>query len=589
MFARPSKITDQRAQNYSLTVSTIRAFAMCRFIVTKSQFGISPVAAGTLAVIALLATLKLPGQSQQQPPESATLQGIVRDSRGHPVAAASVHLQIRGGMQTLSAQADAEGKYRFAALSPGAYTLRAEMPGYSAANFGPLVLGPKEARSIDLTLAQPPSPPQSSSTGIPSSGSPEFFDEPNFTVAGVTDTTTLGGHGSDAVLRNKEALAKETALLGRTSPGGLRLESSVSNEERLLRETAAREPESFDANHRLGQLLVADGKAREALPYLERASRLNPDNFENAYELALACTDIGEYERADRNVRALLLGHGRARQDQAKLHHLHGDVEEKLGNPLEAVREYQLAAELDASESNLYDWGAELLMHRAAAPAIEIFTKGNRLFPRSVRMLVGLGLSWYAHGSYEKAAQYLCDASDLNPGDPDPYLFLGKIQNGEKTQPDALVERLRRFVVLQPENALANYYYAVSLWKARKNPEDVRTLSQVQSLLEKSVHLDPKLGVGYLQLGILHSERRDFSRAISAYQQTIEVSPQLEEAHYRLAQAYRQTGQKLKAQEELQIYDQISKRKTEDAERQRREVRQFVYTLRDRPSALKPQ
>jgi tetratricopeptide (TPR) repeat protein len=204
-------------------------------------------------------------------------------------------------------------------------------------------------------------------------------------------------------------------------------------------------------------------------------------------------------------------------------------------------------------------------------------------------MLVGLGVSWYARGSYEPAVQRLCEASDLNPDDSGPYLFLGKIQNVEKMQSDALVERLRRFVTLQPENAMATYYYAVSLWEGRKNPEDNETLAQVESLLEKAVHLDPKLGPAYLQLGILYSERNDFPEAILSYQRAIEVNPSLEEAHYRLAQAYRQTGQKLKAQEELQVYGQISKQKAADAERERHEIQQFVYTLRDRPSALEPQ
>jgi tetratricopeptide (TPR) repeat protein len=288
-------------------------------------------------------------------------------------------------------------------------------------------------------------------------------------------------------------------------------------------------------------------------------------------------------------LRALLTVQNKKGQEKAELHHLLGDVEEKLSNSLDAVREYQRAAELSPSEANLFDWGAELLMHRVPEPAIEVFTRGNHVFPHSVRMLVGLGVSWYARGSYELAVQRLCEASDLNPDDSSPYLFLGKIQNVEKMQSDALVERLRRFVTLQPENAMANYFYAVSLWEGRKNPEDNETLAQVQSFLEKAVHLDPELGPGYLQLGILYSERKDFSKAISAYQQTIEVNPSLEEAHYRLAQAYRQTGQKLKAEEELRVYDQISKRKAADAERERHEIQQFVYTLRDRPSALEPQ
>src|SRR5580704_12771287 len=45
-------------------------------------------------------------------------------------------------------------------------------------------------------------------------------------------------------------------------------------------------------------------------------------------------------------------------------------------NPVEAARAYQRAAELDPSESNLFDWGTELLTHRAADQAVEVFSKG---------------------------------------------------------------------------------------------------------------------------------------------------------------------------------------------------------------------
>jgi tetratricopeptide (TPR) repeat protein len=296
-------------------------------------------------------------------------------------------------------------------------------------------------------------------------------------------------------------------------------------------------------------LLVDEGKAGEALAYLKRASQLNPGD--------------------------------------AELHHVLGDVEEKLGNPLDAVREYQRAAELSPSELNLFDWGADLLMHRAFEPAIEVFTKGNRVFPHSGRMLAGLGVAWYARGSYDQAAQHLCDASDLNPDDPNPYLFMGRMQNAETTKSECLVERLRRFVALQPENALANYYYALSLWNRRE--ASAESLAHVESLLEKAVHLDPKFGAGYLQLGILYAQRGDSSQAIAAYQKATEANPGLEEAHYRLAQAYSRTGEKAKAQAELQLYEELSKKTAEQVERERREIQQFVYTLRDRTSGSQPQ
>src|ERR1700719_4083640 len=142
----------------------------------------------------------------QDPPTSAALEGSVRDSRGKFVAAAVV--QLKGADQTLTARADDSGTYRFAALSAGAYTLSVEVTGQGAATSGPFVLAPKERRAIDLTLSTP---------------KPEFFDEPAFIVAGVADSTSRGGHGSDAILRSSEELAKATASLGResVSPGDI--------------------------------------------------------------------------------------------------------------------------------------------------------------------------------------------------------------------------------------------------------------------------------------------------------------------------------------------------------------------------------
>ena len=540
---------------------------MRRLRLTVQQSGFIPasrVASGVLAVIAMLIPAMIQAQSSSA---SATLQGAVRDSKARPVAGATVYLQVKDGAETVSTHSDAAGNYRFAGLREGVYMLRVEAQGHGQSTFGPCVLGPKEAKQLDLTLEV--------------GGAPEFFDEPQFTVAGVTDGTNLGGHGSNAVVRTKESLARDIASLSAKPPSGSLPPSAADTNESSLRATADREPGNFDANHRLGKSLVASGKAPQALTYLERASQLEPGNYENAYLLALAYADSGQYQRARANAQALLTAREKPGQkDEAELHHLLGDMEEKSGNPLEAVRQYQKAAELDPSEPYFFDWGSELLLHRAVQPAIEVFNKGNRLFPHSARMLVALGVAWYSNGSYDQAAQRLCEASDMNPNDPKAYLFLGKIQSVETTQSECSTERLARFAKLQPENALASYYYAVNLWKRRKGPNDAESLAQVESLLTKAVALDSRLGIGYLQLGVLYSERGDFARAVLSYQEAIKVNPELEEAHYRLAQAYKRTGDKVRAEQELQLYNQISKKKDEAVERERRESRQFVYRLR---------
>jgi tetratricopeptide (TPR) repeat protein len=378
-------------------------------------------------------------------------------------------------------------------------------------------------------------------SGVAKRGQPEFFDEPQFTVAGVTDPTNLGGHGSDTIVRTKEALATDAASLGREAPPI---------------------PSLTDADYRA------------------------------TYELARSYANAGQYDRARATLREALdrdkIGQRLSAQDQAGLHHLLASVEERLGNPVEAVQEYQCAADLDPSEMNLYDWGAELLVHLAPEAATAVFVKGNRLFPHSVRMLTGLGVAWYARGSYDRAAQCLGEASDLDPSDPNPYLLLGKMLTAETAQPQGLAERLERFARLQPENAQASYYYAVSLWKQRSNPEDHKTWGQVESLLEKAVRLDPKLAPAYLQLGILYAERKDFLRAIAAYRSSIEADPGLVQGHYRLAQAYKRAGEVQKAQQELQVYEQLAKKTQEEVERRRHEIRQFVYTVEGR-AAVQPQ
>jgi tetratricopeptide (TPR) repeat protein len=386
---------------------------------------------------------------------SATLEGIVRDSSGHPVGAANVYLQSKATGESQTTHSDAGGSYRFSGLRSGAYLLRLQ-----AGTSRPITLADGEAKKIDLTVEY------------------AFFDEPNFIVAGVTDPISRGGHGSDTVQRSTEALAKAAAAL-----------------------------------------------------------REEPDQGPAAAE--------------------------------------------KRGDPLTAVREYQRAAELEPSEPNLFNWGAELLKHRAAEPATEVFAKGHRLFPRSTRLLLGLAAAWYACSDYDRAARLFFEACDLNPSDPAPYMFLGKVQSIEFAKMPGYVERLERFAKLHPDDAWANYYYAAGLWNQRKGPEDAGTPARVRELLHKAVHLDPSLGAAYLLLGIVFADQNDDARAIDAYQKSILVSPWMDEPHYRLGQAYERTGKKEKARQELEAYEQLSRTSQQEAERERKEIQQFVFEMGD--------
>jgi len=241
------------------------------------------------------------------------------------------------------------------------------------------------------------------------------------------------------------------------------------------------------------------------------------------------------------------------------------------GNALEAARELQRAAEADPSEANLFNWGAEILTHRAADQAVEVFSKGHRLFPRSTRTLLGLAVALYSRGSYDPAAQAFFDAADLDPADPAPYLFLGKVSSAAITGAPGYATRMERFAKLHPENAWANYYYAATL---------ARTTPRKRELLEKAVRLDPMLADAFVMLGTLYADEENLPKAVDAFRSAIQANPQLEEAHYRLAMAYRKTGEANKARQELELYQQLQKQAAEAQERERSEIQQFVFGLK---------
>ena len=265
----------------------------------------------------------------------------------------------------------------------------------------------------------------------------------------------------------------------------------------------------------------------------------------------------------------------------ADLHRLKGDTAEKEGRPLEAVHEYQLAAEADPSEPNLFAWGAELLLHRAFEPAIGGFSSGHRQFPASVRMAVGLSIATYDRGYTERGEQLLLQACDINPEDPTAYLFLGRLQEAERIVLPGWIDKLHRFAGLAPGNPMAHYYYAVAL--SKQTPASIDN-SVVESELKKAIDLDPKLGKAYLQLGILLAEKKETSAALDAFKKAIENLAFPDEGHYRLAQIYRQSGQTEKARTELALYHETSQKRTREEEEQRHQIQQFVYTLREQKS-----
>jgi len=542
-----------------------------------------------LSAVVVLVTLVLPAAAvaQQSSPKysgGVTIQGTVLSFDGKPVSDAVVSLEKKDSTGAVETKTNSAGAFAFSSLSTGSYRLRAGKSGSSSRTTTVIASSENGMEKVDLVLQAPRLASDSDTSSASAVQAMEFADQPNFTVAGVTDWTAVGGHGSDSTLRTSEALASETLTLKPESSGhGTASASGDVSEEREseseLRAALASAPGNFDANHRLGKLYLRAGRYPEAVPLLESAYRIDPANDGNRYDLALAYEGGGDLLKARRLIHELL-----EKQQSADLHRLAGELDEKLGDPLSAVHEYQQAVKLDPSELNYFEWGSELLLHRAVWQAQEVFHRGTDAYPKSARMQIALGSALFAGAEYNEAALRFCNASDLNPADPSPYIFMGKIQMAAPNSLKCVGPKLARFVQQQPGSSIANYLYAMSILKHQEQLPDKQAVQQAEALLTKAVTIDSKCSEAYLQLGIISASQSDFDKAIGFYTKAIEANPQLADAHYRLGVAYDRTGQSAKAKQEFKLHDQMKQQQVEDTERQRREVKQFLIVQPKEPA-----
>lgn len=492
------------------------------------------------------------------------LSGRVVDETGKPAPNAQVYAEPRDGMKVVQTEADTSGEFLIRSLKPGSYTIHAASHGVESKR-STLGVAKDSRQNITIVLNSAGVQDTSGAGAAESGDGISLLDKPNFAVAGVTDWTAVGGHGSDATLRTSEELNREAlALQAQTPVAGMSV-AKAEEENKLLAAVSA-SPSSYETNRDLGSFYVKQAQFQKAIPFLEKAARLNGERPVDEYNLAMACNGAGDFASAKLHIQRALL-----QSDAASFHRLSGEIEEKLGNPLAAVQQYQRATQLDPNEANYFAWGTELLLHRAIWQAVDVFANGAKKYPASMRMKTAWGAALFAGALYNEAAEKICEASDMDSAAREPYLFAGQIVVTSSSVNKCVGPMLERFVRQHPEDAKANYFYAMLLLKQGGTP----ALDRSRQLLMRTVALDPKFSDGYLQLGIMLAGQKDYGGAIAYYRKALEADSQNSEAHYRLGVAYDRTGEPTQARAEYQMHEQIDAVNAARTETERRAVKQF--------------
>ena len=339
------------------------------------------------------------------------------------------------------------------------------------------------------------------------------------------------------------------------------------------------DPRNYEAAHNLAELYLRENKFRDAVPLLEKAEEIRPEIYANGYDLALGEALLGRFEESRKLTERLF-----SQRNSAELHSLLGRIDEGQSRYIDAANEFAAAARMDPSEDNLFVWGSELLSHRTYQPAIDVFQDGTRRFPKSPRLWIGLGMSLYSRGEYEQSIRSLMTAADLDPSDPRCYVFLSKAYLSSPDQADDAILRFKKYADLEPKNALAQYYYAMGLWKGRRAETPETDYKSVETLLLRSIALDGTIADVHLQLGILYSEQHEFERSFTEYKRALQLDPLLADAHFRLGRYFLHTGEKKRAESEFEIFRKLQSEHQTEIDKERSEVQQFVVATKVLPS-----
>ncbi len=227
-------------------------------------------------------------------------------------------------------------------------------------------------------------------------------------------------------------------------------------------------------------------------------------------------------------------------------------------------------------ELQTFSRGNGLLLQGDYQQAISFFQQATARYPRSARLLLGLGVADYSSGRYADALDALCRAVDLNPSERAAYFFLAQTYAASPLKTEEVLSRFERYAKSQPKDAAAQYYYAFCLWRsgaAGRNPADA---DRVEQALRSALALDPSLVDAHFQLGVVLSGQHRDEQALEEFERVIALQPGFAEAHYRVAQVYQRAGQTDRAEAELAEYDRLRKQSASGDEKLRDDVRRLL-------------
>ena len=310
---------------------------------------------------------------------------------------------------------------------------------------------------------------------------------------------------------------------------------------------------------------------RDPLTYFSHIAKLNPGEYNGHYNLGLALMDLKRYEEAETPARRAIEiepNSSSAYQNLAVITHNLGRYEETLAALKKATElaDKQTAEQFYhighiAAEVKRYDEAEQYLLQALDMdPGNPDFTNqlmfvylgagryadALTLDPNIVPNLMQMGASHFNQGNYAEALERYQHAAAIDPKDADIHLDLGTVMVKLKGPEEAL-KHYEQALAIDPERQAALRQVATIHYQQTRYEQALQGYRRLIALAPDDASAHAEEGLALVQLNRWQEAQSSFERAL-------ELDPSQHQALSQLAARYFETGQYEQA---LALFQQI--------------------------------
>lgn len=285
-----------------------------------------------------------------------------------------------------------------------------------------------------------------------------------------------------------------------------------------------------------GEILVKKGSYKEAVEALQNSIKINPNNGDLYYFLALSYSKTGDSAQQGINATEAV---NKATKYTGEAYILVGDSLFAAKKNSEAIDAYRRALNVksDMTEEFFINLTQAYRAENRLSEAIDTARQGLKLFPKSSTLLVNLTRYYSLSDRYGEAVGAGQQAIRYAPDNAAAHTNLCRSYNDVEKYSEAIAECNAALKIL-PNDGETFLYLGRSSQLSKKPALAADYYKKAVVGLTNYTQANPLDPDGFYLLGNAFYSDRQYKKAIEAYKQCIELSPNFMKANFNLGNAY---------------------------------------------------